>query len=95
MQYQRHTWAFANIAQSCIVNLTSGLIKRTTEDTNQLVKCFIRDIALIQQLIKLSIPVLLVLGILTRPTAIALFILNIVVMTSYPDISATCNPPLN
>jgi putative oxidoreductase len=37
---------------------------------------------------ELSIPVLLVLGILTRPAAIALFILNIVAMTSYPDISA-------
>lgn len=37
---------------------------------------------------ELIIPVMLVLGLLTRPAALALFILNIVAVTSYPDISA-------
>ena len=36
---------------------------------------------------ELLIPVLLVLGVLTRPAALALFVLNAVAMTSYPDIS--------
>jgi putative oxidoreductase len=36
---------------------------------------------------ELIIPVLLIAGLLTRPAALALFILNIVAMTSYPDIS--------
>jgi putative oxidoreductase len=36
---------------------------------------------------ELSLPVLLVLGLLTRPAALALFIFNLVAMTSYPDIS--------
>jgi putative oxidoreductase len=36
---------------------------------------------------ELALPVLLVLGIATRPTALALFIFNIVAVLSYPDIS--------
>ncbi|MCW8955373.1 MAG: DoxX family protein [Gammaproteobacteria bacterium] len=37
---------------------------------------------------ELFLPVLLFLGLLSRPTALALFIFNIVAVTSYPDISA-------
>ena len=36
---------------------------------------------------ELMLPVLLVFGLLTRPAALGLFILNIVAATSYPDIS--------
>jgi len=36
---------------------------------------------------ELILPVLLVFGLLTRPAALGLFILNIVAATSYPDIS--------
>ena len=36
---------------------------------------------------ELTLPVLLVLGIATRPVALALFIFNIVAVISYPDIS--------
>ncbi|HID83416.1 MAG TPA: DoxX family protein [Chromatiales bacterium] len=36
---------------------------------------------------ELSLPVLLALGLLSRPAALALFIFNYVAMTSYPDIS--------
>jgi putative oxidoreductase len=36
---------------------------------------------------ELILPVLLVLGLATRPTAIALFVFNIVACVSYPDIS--------
>ena len=37
---------------------------------------------------ELSLPVFLVLGLLTRPAAIALFVFNIVAALTYPDISA-------
>lgn len=37
---------------------------------------------------ELSLPPLLVLGVLTRPAVLALLILNFVAMISYPDISA-------
>jgi putative oxidoreductase len=37
---------------------------------------------------ELSLPVLLVLGFITRPAAIALFLFNIVAVLSYPDVSA-------
>lgn len=37
---------------------------------------------------ELLIPILLIVGALTRPAALALLILNFVAMTSYPDISA-------
>ena len=36
---------------------------------------------------ELSLPVLLALGLLSRPAALALFVFNYVAMTSYPDIS--------
>lgn len=36
---------------------------------------------------ELVLPVLLVLGILTRPTALALFVFNYIAVISYPDIS--------
>ena len=36
---------------------------------------------------ELTLPVLLVLGLLSRPTALALFVFNYVAMISYPDIS--------
>ena len=36
---------------------------------------------------ELSLPVLLVLGLATRPAVLALFIFNIVAVVSYPDIS--------
>ncbi len=36
---------------------------------------------------ELSLPVLLVLGFISRPAAIALFIFNIIAATSYPDLS--------
>ncbi len=37
---------------------------------------------------ELVLPVLLAFGLLSRPTALALFVFNYVAMTSYPDISA-------
>lgn len=40
---------------------------------------------------ELTLPVLLVLGVLTRPAALALFVLNVVAMTSYPDLSIAGN----
>ncbi len=36
---------------------------------------------------ELTLPVLLVLGLASRPTAIAMFVFNIVAVVSYPDIS--------
>jgi len=36
---------------------------------------------------ELIVPILLIAGLLTRPAALALLILNIVAVTSYPDIS--------
>jgi putative oxidoreductase len=37
---------------------------------------------------ELTLPVFLVLGLITRPAAIALFVFNIVAALTYPDISA-------
>jgi len=37
---------------------------------------------------ELMLPVLLLLGLLSRPTALVLFVFNIVAVISYPDISA-------